>query len=1456
MTTTLSIKDVLGANVDADTLNYFTDGENVTVSSAGQYTYYATADLSGKLDGHDIGTGKQVFTLEKYGKPQEDWASSYCFRSEGSYDGEIDGKDAKIYAYFTLTKDDISGTGTYTISNQVLGELTISNIVVHRVLTASLTEKLGDDGVLNSEWINNSENSSWISSHVTDVTQAYCETVKDKDLAKSLALNTDLVSQKQTYKDATAAVSEVLEGAVIATSTSPVTLKDMSYNVNVNNAKEVSQYEGSGLAEIVKLKEGTVNVKDKNSEVSGNKYVSSADGKTYVLKSYALGNAANDTIYGTKSNDWINGQDGNDVIYGGAGGHDMLSGGTGDDTIVAGGIVTRKEATGSDTGTTLKSGYIQVGSEYVKLNTTASELYGDAGNDTIYSGKGNDFIWAETGNDTINLNGGTNTLCYTDVIYDANGFGQDTINGLTKNDTLEFYISNTKGTKFWGYGLSNLKFSSTPPSGANNKADLTITALDASGNETTNKITIKDFYVNDSKGNLIENRLNLNVLSEEGLAADTLFDAATHVSTKTASVSYSTDGKIYVDNVSDYTSVKGLSEIVTLKNAGKSLQSYESSADGKIYQIFAKANLSDAGTDNTLEDTVFGSASNDIITGGSGKDILFGGTAGHDIISGGAGDDIIVAGSKSTLKSDLNISELDGSSDKFYAKINATGSELNGGFGNDVIYSSKGNDFIAGNEGNDTINLNGGINTLYFTETDASNAFGNDTVNNATAKDVLQFFKGESGYEFKDLIFTKSGDDLSISNSHNTVGAKASSLLIKDFFKTAKVDKLIAANSQKIETTYSILKDAVIDVGTISGKSFTGTSYNESITMGSADAEFTMGASNNTINYSLSSMGNSTINLTKGENLNLKFASTDDISSMTYTVDDTTKDLTLSVGSKNIIIKSYMSGKTGANVQINGKDMYDWKSISDSLSSLSKDSTYDAEEAADKKGILKGSDMSDYFDVEDYVSDTVRGVTITSGAGDDTVKGSNYNDTVRIKSGNNDITENEGTNNIVTGAGNDKFTASNGGSSNTVNLGNGNNTVDINSIGTNRITTGNGNDNITVSNGTNTIRTSAGNNILSLNGGINNVVTGKGNDSYALSAGENVINAGAGSDKFNITSTSGTNKIISSGSRNDLSTFDITGTNSINNIKSGASSDKYTISANSNNIIDSGAGNDTFNISAGSNNIKTGAGDDNVTISGGTNIIDAGAGIDKLNVSNGTNNIKSGAGDDDVTISGGTNVIDTGAGNDIFTVSNGKNTVNTGAGNDIITINGGTNVIAAGAGNDTFKITTTGGKNNLNGGAGKDTYDLTSFVFDNDMIISDTSGISTFKFDDITKIGAATNGTNYSFYADVVRVSTSVAKSGYVVTGYSIVKDTITSGAVSAFDAKKISMDLGRNNKAEIAVGNNAAVTVDIAKIAESVAGWLKYHDYVSVSDVFNGTVAADKNNFLQTFTADNITSA
>ncbi len=1360
-----TIKDALGVEVDSSTFDYSTDGQDITVSTDEQYTYFVTATLQGQMDGkgtnYETATPNQVLTLAKYNMPNPAWAGSFAFRTEDHYTGEIDGEEAEVYGFVTLAEGDISGTeGSYSAAVQNIGGLNVSDIKMYRVLKSALDE----DTQITSEWFAGLD-SDWKSENLLDVSQNYFATIKESSLAESLELNTDELAAEQIFNDVEMTVADTADSTV-----NGVTLNNQNYKVVVDDESEVSQYQGSALNEILTLKEGSVNVVDENSEVKGDKYESSADGKTYTVKTYALMGAGNDTVYGTKGNDWINGEAGDDLIYGGTNGHDMISGGDGNDVIIAGGIVTQKEATGADDGTELKDGYAKINGEYIKLNTTNSEFYGDNGNDTIYSGMGDDFIWAEAGNDVINLNGGKNTLLFTNVAWDSAGFGNDVVNGLSENDTLEFFVQNTKGTKFYGYALSDLTFGQSEFVG--NKADLTITA-------GANSITIKDFYIKDDEGNIIPNEVNLNVLAQNGLTE--------HVSTSTVLAQYATDGKIYVDNVSDYEGVASLSEVVALKQADKALDEHEG-FDGKTYQIFARADMSEG----TAADEVMGSAANDMIIGGQGNDVLLGGSAGHDFIAGNAGNDIIIAGEQTLSDKDLEIEELD----EFYAKINSTGSELYGGQGNDTIYSSKGDDIIAGNEGADNIILQGGTNTLLFSE----NNFGADTIVNATSKDVLQFTDGLEGYEKEDLTFAKSGNnDLQIS------ATGGGSVTIKDFFKGSEVDTFIAENAQGLETKYSILKDAIIDMGTITTAQYTGSKYNEAITIGNTNTVITMGGSNNIINYNAADMGNSIINLTKGENLNLEF--TGDVSTMDYSVDDN-DNLILSLGGKTITINSYMTGKTGANVQINGYDMYDWDEISTSLAALASASTYTAIEAMENKGRVQGSDMSDYFNMTGYISESDKGVTIKSGAGDDRVVGSSYNDTVNIKSGNNTVIESEGVNKITTGAGNDQL-ISTGTASNTANLGDGNNDVTLTNTGVNKITTGKGNDNFDVEDGTNNIKVKEGNNVFDISGGSNNITTGKGNDYFELITSENIIKSGAGNDIFDI--YGGVNKITTSGKKTDVA---------------------------------------QINVYQGINNIKTGASNDVYEVTNGTNTIDSGAGNDYIELNNGSNTVKSGAGNDTLNIGGGVNIADTGAGDDIAIVDNGTNSIKLGAGKDTITLSGGDNIIDAGAGDDTIKLI--GGTNTVLGGAGKDTYDLTEFNFADDAVISDSKGISTFKFANLTALDGleTSDGNTYSFFANVTLDN---SKLGYSVNGYTITQDTVTDGAIAGRNANDIYVAMGKNKSVDI-TADTKTYSLDTATLASDVASWISNtsHSYASVDDLMQSGDADNINAFLTTFTISN----
>lgn len=170
-----------------------------------------------------------------------------------------------------------------------------------------------------------------------------------------------------------------------------------------------------------------------------------------------------DTLYGGAGNDWLEGfSDGGnpdavaDTLYGG-GGDDLLGGGVNDYIDGGSGNDTLKlDLTGATSGATadftlLLAGYTGsifgatlisiehisqvIGTNYddtfdLSANTINSNLYGNAGNDTLISGSGADLVSGNAGNDVVIGGGGRDTL-YGGADADTFVFRPGDMAGLT-----------------------------------------------------------------------------------------------------------------------------------------------------------------------------------------------------------------------------------------------------------------------------------------------------------------------------------------------------------------------------------------------------------------------------------------------------------------------------------------------------------------------------------------------------------------------------------------------------------------------------------------------------------------------------------------------------------------------------------------------------------------------------------------------------------------------------------------------------------------------------------------------------------------------------------------------------------------------------------------------------------------------------------------------------------------
>lgn len=395
------------------------------------------------------------------------------------------------------------------------------------------------------------------------------------------------------------------------------------------------------------------------------------------------------------------------------------------------------------------------------------------------------------------------------------------------------------------------------------------------------------------------------------------------------------------------------------------------------------------------------------------------------------------------------------------------------------------------------------------------------------------------------------------------------------------------------------------------------------------------------------------------------------------------------------------------------------------------------------------------------------------------------------------------------------------------------NDVRILNSGKNTITAGDGGNTFELSNygAKNTLATGTGNDAYYINWGTNKITDRGGENEYHVdSISTNTITSGTGVDKYYI--ARGTNNIVDKGGDNE---FYYDGVEYYGTVKTGAGADTFDIIAKSsdgNLKIYSGNGTDTLKIHNRSTsfyypyitadlgndkdyvfvdykegtdnisftNIKTGKGEDEVTISAGKeNIIDTGADKDIITIDGGLHNyINSGDGNDEITvktpdlvISTPTNIIRAGKGSDTIELGFGTNTVYGDAGIDTITATGGTNTIYGGNGKD--EITTSGtsintiyadgDEINLNGG------NNTIYTTKKGNTITTTDGANTINF----KQGGNTLINNGNPYIETVNVA---ENNKITVNGNGAINITATSGAqtITLNDTGNIYGTLGKGN--------------------------------------------------------------
>ena len=429
-----------------------------------------------------------------------------------------------------------------------------------------------------------------------------------------------------------------------------------------------------------------------------------------------------------------------------------------------------------------------------------------------------------------------------------------------------------------------------------------------------------------------------------------------------------------------------------------------------------------------------------------------------------------------------------------------------------------------------------------------------------------------------------------------------------------------------------------------------------------------------------------------------------------------------------------------------------------------------------------------------------------------------FNDTINVKKGKYSLVlAGNGTKKVITGDNQCQFNIY-GNCKTNIKAGNAENTFYIDehapamkgSLSKNTITAGNLKDKYIIKGGTNKIVDKGGDNEFSItHNGQNAITTGSGNDTFAISldsGGKAKIKSGDGIDTLNVSVDDAgiweVNELIADlGNGDDVVDMSLSGSkvNTLHsNIKTGKGEDNVTISAGLVNRIDTGKDTDTVVIKGGRYNyISSGDSKDYITVDtlalGSTSVIKTGKGDDEIEINNGKNTIYSGAGNDTITLKNGTNTVY--ADEDKINVNDGTNIIY--ISKDKINVNGGANTIKTKNGSNTINISNglstaiylTKGTNKVNI---NDTMTNVYVQSGNNTI--DVNGESIGYFDNTNKKGTTTINVNdtsriagqFGSGVDKIIVNSTEAE-GYEVTRLGAGNDIVTlnSGSHKAFYGEK-----------------------------------------------------------------------
>jgi len=1087
-------------------------------------------------------------------------------------------------------------------------------------------------------------------------------------------------------------------------------------------------------------------------------------GKAGANDQISAGNG-NDIIRGLDGNDSLNGGGGDDTLIGGAGA-DTLDGGTGNNTVSYAGsaaVEVHLDGTvssgGDAQGDVLNNIQNLIGSDNNDIligNAQDNRLSGGLGGDNLQGGAGADTLNGGAGNDILNGGQGTDVL--------IGGAGQDTasyegaiagvtaslvaggLEGDAANDTYNS-IENLIGSAYSDQLIGDYGVNQLSGGDGNDSLDGGV------GNDTLDGGVGDDLLIGGQGADVLKGGDGIDTASyANATAAVQVSLDAVGVGNQAEGDSYDSIenviGSIYDDRLAGNSVSNQLdggigNDLLTATIGGNDTLDGGIGTDTVDYSAFANAvTLSLANgiaVSNTQTDTlknienVVGGQGNDDIAGDSNNNLLQG-RDGDDTLSGAAGDDT-----------------------------------LEGGNANDVLIGGSGADWLVGGDGTDTASYESSdyavIASLADPTLNQGDARGDsyDSIENLTGSAYSDQLTGDnqnnslSGLSGNDTLIASLGND-TLDGGDGTDSVDYSSL-------TDAVTISLDANGDAAVQVSGAVKDQLINI-----ENLTGGQGNDQLT-GNVKANLLNGGLGDDVLY-FSSGANDTLDGSDGSDT-ANYAAVS--SNLTIALNNIQADGTVKVniGTQTDSLRNIENFTSGS-----GNDSLAGDTNSNYLSAGSGNDTLIGGLGASGAGdTLEGGDGTDTADYSHLTSAQAITVSLTS---DNTAGNGNFS--VDIVNGTGTSTDSlKNIENISSGAGDDilkgddqaNYMKAGAGNDILYGSGGGNDTLD-GGTDTDTVIYENISQNLIID--LSQTKVTIGSQVDTLNS-IENATGGSGNDSLKGDANVNVLTGGAGNDTL-IASLGGAGDTLAGGADTntvDYSAFDAT--NSVivdlSTLTSGYS--KVTIAGGQIdslqdivNVIGS-QGHDTIKGDADVNSLSGGDGNDTLvgTLGGTGDSLDGGtgantadysgfavanaitidlstkvSGVSRLTIAGTTQidalkniaNISGGAGNDSIKGDSTSNYLSGGAGNDtLFGSLDANDTLDGGASNDTVSYDGFTENLTitigaigqtvvknssnvtiqtdtltsienaiGGSGNDTIIGDAT--SNNLTGGAGDDTF--------------------------------------------------------------------------------------------------------------------------------------------------------